>query len=338
MIEHATLRAALGLTLEGVELAGLGRAYHGKVRDNYSRDDGTRVVVTTDRISAFDRVLGTLPLKGQVLHGLSTFWLEKTRDVVPNHFLASVDPNVMIAVECEALPLELVVRGYLTGVTSTSIWTAYASGARSFCGHALPEGLRKNDPLPRALVTPSTKAPKTGHDESVSADDLIARGVVSADEMEALSAMALALYAAGQAHCASRGLILVDTKYEFGRLPPARGGGLIIIDEIHTPDSSRLWFAESYAARHAAGQEPESFDKEYVRRWLAAQGFVGDGPVPALPDALRIEAAARYVAAYEQIVGEPFVADLRAPGPRIARALGLDASGVGEEADGCERR
>lgn len=323
MIEHATLREALGHTLDGVDLPGLGRAYHGKVRDNYTRPDGTRVLITTDRISAFDRVLGTLPFKGQVLQGLTAFWLDKTRALVPSAMLSCPDPNVMIAVECEALPVEVIVRGYLTGVTSTSIWTAYAAGARTFCGHPLPDGLRKNDPLPAPLVTPSTKAPKTGHDVSVSADSLVADGVLGRDDMEAVSAMALTLYEAGRTHCAAQGLMLVDTKYEFGRLPPARGGGLVVIDEVHTPDSSRFWFAERYAERHAAGEEPESLDKEFVRRWLVGQGFSGDGPIPTLPDDLRIEAASRYIAAYEHITGAPFVADLRDPVPRIARALGL---------------
>jgi len=333
MIDHATLRAALGHTLEGVALPGLGVSYHGKVRENYSRPDGTRVLITTDRISAFDRVIGTLPLKGQVLQGLTAFWMTKTRDLVPNAMLACPDPNVMIAVECEALPVEVIVRAYLTGVTSTSVWTAYAAGSRTFCGHPLPDGLKKNDPLPHPIVTPSTKAPKLGHDVSVSAAELVADGVLRADEMDALSAMALRLFAAGQAHCAAQGLMLVDTKYEFGRLPADQGGGLVLIDEVHTPDSSRFWLAESYARRHAAGEEPDSFDKEFVRRWLVGQGFSGEGPIPVLPDTLRIEAAARYIAAYEHITGQPFVADLRAPAPRIAAALGLSAPARGDDGD-----
>lgn len=327
MIDTATLRAALQHPLDAIDLPGLGRPYHGKVRDNWSTPDGRRVLVTTDRISAFDRVLGTLPLKGQVLSQLATFWFERTRDVCPNHLISAPDPNVMIAWECEALPVEVVVRAYLTGVTSTSVWTAYARGERTFCGHALPDGLRKNDPLPGAIVTPSTKAPKGGHDVSVSADSLVADGVISRADMDRISELALKLFAAGAAHCAARGLILVDTKYEFGRLPASQGGGICLIDEMHTPDSSRIWFADSYAERHARGEEPESFDKEYVRRWLAGVGFQGDGPIPTIPDEVRVEAARRYVTAYERITGEVFVPDLREPVGRIRHALGFDARG-----------
>lgn len=322
MIDDATLRAALARPLEGTHFTGLGKRYEGKVRDNYSRPDGTRVLVTTDRVSAFDRVLCTLPLKGQMLSQLAVFWFRATESVCPNHLLSAPDPCVMIAHECEPLPVEVVVRSYLTGVTSTSIWTAYQRGDRTFCGHPLPEGLRKNDPLPHAIVTPSTKAEKGGHDESVSAETLLARGVLSEADFRAVEKLALALFAFGQRHCAERGLLLVDTKYEFGR---TRDGRIVVMDEMHTPDSSRFWFADSYPARHAAGQEPESFDKEYLRRWLAAQGFTGDGPVPHIPDEVRIEASRRYLEAYERITGEPLVADLREPQARIRAALGLAA-------------
>jgi phosphoribosylaminoimidazole-succinocarboxamide synthase len=321
VIDDATLRAALAHPLDATELDLPGTRYVGKVRDNYSLPDGRRVLVTTDRVSAFDRVLGTIPLKGQVLNRLAVWWFERTRQIAPNHLLAAPDPNVMIAHECEPLPVEVVVRRYLTGVTSTSIWTAYARGERVFCGHPLPEGLRKNDPLPEPLVTPSTKAPKGGHDVSVSAAELVASGTLSQADVDTVSRMALALFAFGEAHCASRGLILADSKYEFGRLPASKGGAIVVMDEIHTPDSSRFWFAESYAARHARGEEPESFDKEYVRRWLAAEGFTGTGDPPALPDAVRLEAARRYIHAYERITGEAFLADVSDPLPRLRAAL-----------------
>lgn len=321
MIDDATIRAALAHPLESVELPRLGPVYRGKVRDNWSLPDGRRVLVTTDRISAFDRVLGTIPLKGQVLSQMSAFWFELAADVAPNHLISSPDPNVALAWECDPLPVEVVVRSYLTGVTSTSVWTAYARGERSFCGHALPDGLRKNDPLPRAIVTPSTKAPKGGHDVSVSAAELVASGAISQADMDHVSRVALGLFARGQEWSAKQGLILVDTKYEFGRLPASRGGGIVVIDEVHTPDSSRYWFDESYRERHARGEEPESFDKEYVRRWLAAQGFTGDGEIPALPDDVRVEAARRYIGAFERITGRPFVADLRPPQERIEAAL-----------------
>lgn len=321
MIDDATLRAALSHPLESIALPRLGVFYGGKVRDNWSLPDGRRVLVTTDRISAFDRVLGTIPLKGQVLSQLSAFWFEQTADVAPNHLIASPDPNVALAWECSPLPVEVVVRSYLTGVTSTSVWSAYSRGERTFCGHPLPDGLRKNDPLPHAIVTPSTKAEKGGHDVSVSAAELVASGAISEADMARVSEMALALFARGQALCARQGLVLVDTKYEFGRLPESRGGGIVVIDEVHTPDSSRFWYAQSYAERHARGEEPESLDKEYVRRWLSAQGFTGDGKIPPLTDEVRIEAARRYVEAFERITGRDFVADLRPPQARIEAAL-----------------
>ena len=318
MVDEALLRTALSVPLDRTDFAGLGTKYEGKVRDCYTTRDGRRVLVTTDRISAFDRVLGTLPLKGQVLNKMAAFWFELTKDVCPSHLLSAPDANVMIGVECAPLPLEVVVRAYLTGVTSTSIWTAYARGDRTFCGHALPDGLKKNDKLPQPIVTPSTKADKGGHDESVSGAELIARGVISAEDFATVERLALAVFARGQAHCANNGLILVDTKYEFGRAPDGR---IVLMDEIHTPDSSRYWFAKSYEARVAAGEEPESFDKEYVRRWLAAQGFTGDGPIPTIPDEVRIEASRRYIEAYEMVTGQAFVPDLQPPIERMKRAL-----------------
>jgi phosphoribosylaminoimidazole-succinocarboxamide synthase len=320
MIDEATLRAALKVPLEGTHFDSLGTRYEGKVRDNYTTRDGRRILVTTDRISAFDRVLGTLPLKGQVLSKMAVFWFEKTRGIAPNHLLAAPDANVMIGVECTPLPLEVVVRSYLTGVTSTSIWTAYSRGDREFCGHKLPDGLKKNDKLPAPIVTPSTKAEHGGHDVSISGGELVAQGVISQRDFDAVSEMALALFDYGTKHCAANGIILVDTKYEFGRAPDGR---IVVMDEIHTPDSSRYWFASTYDERRANGEEPESFDKEYVRRWLAAQGFKGDGPIPTIPDDVRIEASRRYIEAYERVVGAPFVADLRPPIPRIAAALGI---------------
>lgn len=317
MLDESTLIAALGSTLEGAELDGPG-VYRGKVRDNLSLGDGRRVLVTSDRVSAFDRVLGTIPFKGQVLSTLAAWWFERTRAVAPNHFLSAPDPNVMVGVECEALPVEIVVRAYLTGVTSTSVWTAYARGEREFCGNHLPDGLKKNDPLPTPIVTPSTKAPKGGHDVSISAQELIARRVLTEEQVTRLSARALALFAEGARVAAARGLILVDTKYEFGRSP---SGEYLVIDEIHTPDSSRFWFAEGHEARHARGEEPLSLDKEYLRRWLASQGFTGEGAAPELSPAVRVEAARRYIDAFERITGETFVPDTRAPGPRIAAVL-----------------
>lgn len=330
MVPEETLRLALGRTLDHTSLPWLGARYEGKVRDNYTTADGRRFLVVTDRVSAFDRVLGTLPLKGQVLNGLAAFWFERTRDVAPNHMISRPDPNVLEAVECTPLPVEMVVRAYLTGVTSTSIWTHYARGERVFCGHRLPDGLRKNEPLPAPILTPSTKAAKGGHDVSVSREEILATAGISAEDFDAAAAIAMALFAAGARWCADRGLILADTKYELGK---DRDGRIVVIDEIHTPDSSRFWFAESYEARLSRGEEPESFDKEYVRRWLAAQGFQGDGPIPVIPDDIRVEASRRYIAAYERITGADFIPDLEDPAERIPRNL-QGAARAGQQGEG----
>ncbi|MBZ0118291.1 MAG: phosphoribosylaminoimidazolesuccinocarboxamide synthase [Sandaracinaceae bacterium] len=321
-VDPEILRRGLALTLERTDLPELGRKIEGKVRDSYLAD-GKRILVCTDRISAFDRVLGTLPFKGQVLNQLSGWWFAQTRDVAPSHLLAMPDPCVTIGIECEPLPVEWVMRSYLTGVTSTSIWTHYARGERSFCGHRLPDGLKKNEPLPEPILTPSTKAEKGGHDESVSKQDLLSRGVIDEASFAAGEALVKALFAKGQAIAEARGLILADTKYELGRAPDGR---IVVIDEIHTPDSSRYWRAASYEARLAKGEEPESFDKEYVRRWLAAQGFTGDGPIPKIPDEIRVEASRRYIEACETVRGEPFVPDLEEPIARIRKNLSAGAS------------
>ncbi|MBK6807803.1 MAG: phosphoribosylaminoimidazolesuccinocarboxamide synthase [Sandaracinaceae bacterium] len=309
----------LKATLDETDLDVLGDKYEGKVRDNYTAG-GKRYIVVTDRISAFDRVLGTLPFKGQVLNGLAAWWFDQTKDLVPNHVLDVPDPNVMVGIECEPLPVEMIMRGYITGVTSTSIWTHYAAGSRSFCGHELPEGLKKHQKLPEPLLTPSTKAPKGDHDVSASREEILAMGRMTARDFDEAAGYARALFAAGQKHCAERGLILVDTKYEFGKTPD---GKIVVIDEIHTPDSSRYWYQSTYGERFEAGADPESFDKEYVRRWLKAEGYSGDGPAPAIPDDVRVEASRRYIEACDQIRGTDFVPDLAPPLARIRKNLGL---------------
>jgi phosphoribosylaminoimidazole-succinocarboxamide synthase len=321
-ISNELLSRGLELTLDATDLDALGSKYEGKVRDNYSTADGRRYIIVTDRISAFDRVLGTLPFKGQVLNQLAAWWFRETADVVPNHVLEVPDPNVMVGTECTPLPVEMVMRSYLTGVTSTSIYTHYARGERTFCGHRLPDGLKKHEKLPAPILTPSTKAEKGGHDISASRDEILKMGAISARDFDEAAALAATLFEHGQRVCAARGLILVDTKYEFGK---TKEGRIVVIDEIHTPDSSRFWYAESYIERFARGEDPESFDKEYVRRFLAAQGFTGDGPIPPIPDDIRMEASRRYIEACDQIRGEPFVPDLEDPLPRIRRRLGLSA-------------
>jgi phosphoribosylaminoimidazole-succinocarboxamide synthase len=319
-VSQEVLREGLRKTLARTDFPSLGEKYEGKVRDNYSTPDGRRVLVVTDRISAFDRVLGTLPYKGQVLNALAAFWFEQTKQLAPNHVLSVPDPNVLIGVECEPLKVELIVRAYVTGNTSTSIWTHYAKGVRTFCGHRLPDGLRKHERLPAPILTPSTKAEHGDHDVSVSRDEIVAMGAVSARDFDEAAEYAMALFAFGQQKCAERGLILVDTKYEFGR---TKQGKIVVIDEIHTADSSRFWLSDTYSAAFEAGEDPKSFDKDYVRRWLGSQGYTGDGPVPQIPDEVRVEAAARYIAACETIRGEPFLPDTEAPEPRLRRNLGL---------------
>jgi phosphoribosylaminoimidazole-succinocarboxamide synthase len=307
------LLAQLDHTLDATDFPALGEKHEGKVRDSYVRD-GERIIVVTDRLSAFDRIIGTVPFKGQVLNQIAQYWFEETAAIAPNHVLGVPDPNAMRVRECTPLAAELVVRAYLTGVTDTSIWRAYERGARAFCGHALPDGMTKNQKLPLPLLTPSTKAPKGEHDISVSRAELLAMG-------DRASQIAMALFAFGQARAAARGLILVDTKYEMGVTP---AGEVIVIDEIHTPDSSRYWYAADYEARMAAGQEPRSLDKEYVRRWLAEEaGYRGDGPPPAMPDEVRVEAARRYIAIYELVTGRAFVPEAGEPSARIATNLGL---------------
>jgi len=321
----AKLRAQLGAPLRGTPWTTIGGRrlprYEGKVRDCYiDRERGERIIVVTDRLSAFDAVVGLIPSKGQVLNQLAAFWFERTAHLAPNHMIRVPDPNVMIARECEPLAVELVMRAYLTGVTSTSIWKAYERGDRVFCGHRLSDGMRKNQRLPEAILTPSTKAAKGDHDISVSREELLAMGRIDPEVFDRAAALAAALFAEGQRFAATRGLILADTKYEMGL---ARDGTLTVIDEIHTPDSSRYWYAEDYEERLARGEEPRSLDKEYVRRWLAGEGgWSGDGPPPVLPDEVRLEAARRYIATYQLVTGERFVPDTRDPIPRIAAALG----------------
>jgi phosphoribosylaminoimidazole-succinocarboxamide synthase len=318
------LRAQLDQTLVETPFRSIGGRtlprYDGKVRDCFiDAERGERIIIVTDRLSAFDAVVGTIPFKGQVLNQLAQFWFEQTAAIAPSHMLRVPDPNVMIGRECDPLPVELVMRSYLTGVTSTSIWKAYEQGKRTFCGHALPEGMKKNERLAKAILTPSTKAAKGDHDISVSRDELLAMGKIKPEVFDRAAAIAEKLFAAGQAYAAKQGLILADTKYEMGT---DRDGNIVVIDEIHTPDSSRYWYADDYEARLAKGEEPRSLDKEYVRRWLSGEAkWSGDGPPPVMPPEIRVEAARRYIASYELVTGKTFVPDTREPIARIAAAL-----------------
>ena len=311
------LRQHLADALAGVDLPFLGPRTRGKVRDLYRQRDEL-VLVTTDRLSAFDRILGLVPFKGQVLNQLAAFWFAQTSDIIPNHLIAMPDPNVTIAHVCEPLPVEVVVRGYISGVTSTSLWHQYSLGHRRIYGLEFPDGLQKNDPLPAPIITPTTKARDGGHDERITSAEVVASGLVPAAQWEQVCAAAIAVFQRGQAIAQAAGLILVDTKYEFGLSPT---GEVVLIDEVHTPDSSRFWIGESYAARHAAGQEPENFDKEFIRLYYVARGYRGEGEPLPLPADLAVQAAARYIRTFELLTGRAFEPAVVPAGPRIAENL-----------------
>ncbi len=315
------LRNQLARPLERTDFTSLGEKYEGKVRDCYITSDGRRIIVVTDRVSAFDVVLGTIPFKGQILNQIAQYWFEQTKHIAPNHVLEVPDPNVMIGRECEPLQAEFVMRAYLTGSTSTSIWCAYERGDRTFCGHDLPDGMKRHERLPHPILTPSTKAAKGDHDVSASREQLLEMGVISAEDFDRAAAIVKALFEFGQRRAGERGLILVDTKYELGRAPD---GEIVVIDEIHTPDSSRYWFADDYDERMAAGEQPRSIDKEYVRRWMVDNhGYRGEGDPPAIPDDVKVEAAKRYIEIYETMTGLEFVPDTGDPLLRIAANLGV---------------
>lgn len=287
--------------LQETDFSFLGPKKTGKVRDMYERG-GNLVLITTDRHSSFDRIIAHIPWKGQVLNQLSAWWFDKTKDIVPNHVLAVPDPNVTIARKCTMVPIEAVVRGYLTGVTDTAAWTRYAAGTRDFGGTILPDGMRKNQELPQPIFDPTTK--EATHDRTLSPHQMIAEGFITQDLFDRVKGTALKLFARGQEIAARSGLILVDTKYEFGT---DEHGALVLIDEIHTPDSSRFWQRDSYAARFAAGEEPQYFDKEFLRLWFRDHcDPYRDATLPAAPPELVDELSRRYIAMYEQITGATF--------------------------------
>lgn len=291
--------------LAEVVLPDLPNHYRGKVRDNYDLPDGRRVIVASDRLSAFDRNLCAVPGKGQVLTQTARFWFDATADICPNHVVAYPDPNVLIGKRLEMLPVELVVRGYLAGTTSTSVLTLYNKGQREMYGVTLPDGLKANQRLPHAILTPTSKAADGDHDAPLSPDEVLAQGLVTPAQWEQLSAYALALFARGQAMAAEQGLILADTKYEFGL---DETGAIVLADEIHTPDSSRFWRADTYETRFAAGQRPDSFDKDFVRAWVAERCDPYNDPIPEIPADLIARTSAVYIEAFEAITGQTFEA------------------------------
>lgn len=305
MIQSRRILSALPLVLQTIEIPGFGKKYQGKVRDFY-RVDGKRILITTDRQSAFDVILGNIPFKGAVLNLLASYWFDKTKHIVPNHKIFVPHPNVLIAHECTPIPVEMIVRGYISGVTKTSIWYSYERRERTIYGIKFPEGLKKNQKLATPVITPTTHplAGSTGHDERLTREEIINKKIVSKKLYEEMERISLALFDYGSKLCSKNGLILVDTKYEFGLYK----GKLMLIDEIHTPDSSRFWMAKTYVNRFRKGLEPENFDKEFLRLWYAKRGYKGDGAPPPMDRELIIATAKRYIGVYEKITGKKFVA------------------------------
>lgn len=307
MIPEEMIRKQIAYTLKETRF-GIGSYYKGKVRDNYSLN-GKRIVVTTDRISAFDVVLGTVPFKGQVLNQLAVWWFEQTGEV-PNHLIESPDQNVMIVKNCKPVPIEMVVRGYLTG----SAWRAYEKGD-DVSGIRLPKGLKKNQKFDEPIITPTTKTDE-GHDLPITREYIV-KNILPEKEYGKIEQMSLELFRKGSELARKRGLILVDTKYEYGRF----GNDFLVIDEIHTPDSSRFWVAESYDRLFREGSEQQMLDKEYIRQWLIARGFMGNGPAPELTEEVLVEAARRYIELYELITGRKFEAEPGSVEERVRQSL-----------------
>ena len=286
----------LNHTLNEFESDNLGKHYRGKVRENFSQDDKI-IMITSDRVSAFDCVLGTIPFKGQILSEIANFWFEKTKGLVPNHIIDTPDPQVLVAKKAKTLPVEVIVRQYITG----SLWREYSSGINGQYGFMLPEGLKKDQKFDEPLLTPSTKAEYGLHDEPISRKSIV-NGLVEESVYSKAEEYALALFKAGQEWAAKQGLILVDTKYEFGIVD----GELIVIDEIHTPDSSRYWVAKEYESRFNNGESQLMLDKENIRQWLIERGFSGEGVPPELSEEIRTTLAERYVELYSLLTGKKF--------------------------------
>jgi phosphoribosylaminoimidazole-succinocarboxamide synthase len=331
MIPDEKLHAQLPHTLRELDLPALGELYRGKVRDNYARGDRI-VMITTDRVSAFDHVLGTIPFKGEVLSRLTAFWFEKVKDIAPTHLLEVPDPSVMVVKKAKPLPIEIVIRGYITG----SLWRDYQAGKAGAYGIEWPSGLRKDQRFEKAIITPSTKAEYGTHDEPISEQEILGKKIVAPEIWREATAIARRLFQRGQEWALSRGLILVDTKYEMGivaeedgsagRRGEAKaeqsGGRLVVIDEIHTPDSSRYWVADGYEERLAKGAEQEMLDKENIRQWLIKEhGFSGHGKPPPLTDEVRVMLARKYIEVFERLTGEAFTSEVGSVAERIRRNL-----------------
>jgi phosphoribosylaminoimidazole-succinocarboxamide synthase len=317
MISQNELLKLSSLALNETNLPFHGRQ-SGKVRDWYELPDGKRLIVTTDRLSAFDRILACAPYKGQVLNQLSAWWFEQTQDIIPNHLISIPDPNAAIVQRVTPIPVEVIARGYITGVTSTALWYRYSLGERNIYGYDFTEGLNKNQQLPEPIITPTTKGGATGHDERLTCAEVVEKGLLDSKTWNQIQEAALAIFKRGQQIAKQAGLILVDTKYEFGIAPD---GSVMLIDEVHTPDSSRFWKADSYEAQLQAGNEPENFDKEFVRLAYAEKGYRGDGEIPQMPDSLWAAVSERYITIYEMLTGEKFGAGRYPIEPRLKENL-----------------
>lgn len=293
-------------TLDHAHIAELPNPYYGKVRDCYDLPDDRRILISSDRISAFDRILATIPFKGQVLTQVARFWFDATRDICPNHVLSYPDPNVVIGKRLTILPVEIVVRGYLAGTTGTSVLTMYKEGRRRMYGHVFPDGMRDNQILSTPILTPTSKAFDGGHDEPLTVDTILAQNLLTKHQWAQIEAYSFALFERGRQMAANRGLILVDTKYEFG---VDADGTILLADEIHTPDSSRYWTADGYTCAFQAGTRPPSFDKDVIRSWVAARCDPYHDPIPPIPAEMIDATTQTYIHAYELITGMSFVPD-----------------------------
>ena len=308
----------LSRRLPDAKIPELPAPYFGKVRDCYDLPadaefpNGRRILISSDRISAFDIILAVIPWKGQVLTQVARWWFDRTADICPNHVTAYPDANAVIGKRVEILPVEVVVRGYLAGTTSTSVLTQYKAGKREMYGHVLPDGLRDNEALPEAIITPTSKAFDGGHDEPLTAEEIVSQGLLTQAQWDEVSDKALKLFAFGQKIAAERGLILVDTKYEFGL---DENGNILLADEIHTPDSSRYWIADGYQEALENGTRPPSFDKDVIRSWVASRCDPYKDPIPEIPAEMIAQTAGVYIEAYERITGEKFVPDLSGATP-----------------------
>ncbi len=316
MIPKETIKEQIQFTLGGIDIPELGKKYKGKVREVYIGENKI-FLIATDRQSAFDRNLAQIPFKGQVLTQTSAFWFENTKDIVANHVIDVPDPNVVVCKKLKVFPVEVVIRGYITGVTSTSAWTAYSKGERQFCGNVLPEGLKKNQKFEKPIITPTTKSDE--HDEKISPEEIVKQGLMTQEQWDFVADKAFKLFERGTEIAAKNGLILVDTKYEFGY---DEQGNIFLIDEIHTPDSSRYWLKDTYEEKMAKGEEPDNIDKEFLRLWFKQNcDPYKDETLPEAPEELVTELSSRYIKLYEMITGNEFKAEPGDVSERIKKNL-----------------